>query len=443
MVVCNGEIDDAPETRARLRAAGHALHTTSDAEVIPHLYEEHGLGFVHHLRGMFALALWDARRHRLVLARDRLAIKPLCWHEDRDGLWFASEAKAIFAGSGAPARIAPLALRDTLAMGFVRTPRTMFAGVHRLPAGHLLVHEDGRARVERYWDVRFPAADASPVRRSDDDWVAGLRDKLTESVRIHMRADVPVGVLLSGGLDSSAVASLMCALADGPVRSYSVGFDDDSADEPRHRRMLYDYPGKALVPATTCARAADLAALPWSMWCAEDPASGASSVWRMRLAALASRDVKVVLTGEGSDEALGGYPWYHGQKVLGPVAHLPLGVRRALLLGPLLPRLRSGLARLLVAPAEVGLARFCAMMNARTWPDLVPLLAPELARQIAAKHDEDEELDLPADFRAWHPSDQLQYVDLKLRMADLVNATLDRETMAYSVEARPPFLDHG
>jgi asparagine synthase (glutamine-hydrolysing) len=442
VVVCNGEIYDAPETRARLRAAGHVLRTTSDVEVIPHLYEEHGLDFVHHLRGMFALALWDARRRRLVLARDRLGIKPLCWREDARGLWFASEAKAILAASGAPAKLAPLALRDALTIGFVRTPRTMFAGIERLPAGHLLVHERDRVRVERWWDVRFPDANAPEVRRRDDDWVAGLRDALTASVRLHMRADVPVGVMLSGGLDSSSVAALMRTLADADVGAYSVGFDVAHADETRGGGMLSDHPGSGLVPHTTRASVADLATLPWGLWCAEDPAAAASAPWRMRVAALAARDVKVVLTGEGSDEALGGYPWYHGQKVLGPLAHLPLPVRRALLLGPLVPRLRPGLARLLLAPPDVGLARFRAMMGSRHWSDVRPLLAPDLARAIEAAHDPDEELDLPDGFRAWHPFDQLQYVDLKLRMADLIVAQLDRETMAYSLEARVPFLDH-
>jgi asparagine synthase (glutamine-hydrolysing) len=257
-----------------------------------------------------------------------------------------------------------------------------------------------------------------------------------------MRSDVPIGVLLSGGLDSSSVAGLMCALGDGPVRSYSAGFDVDAADEPRHRRMLYDFPGFALEPHTTVARARDLDVLPWSMWCVEDPAGAGSSPWRMRLAALAARDVKVVLTGEGSDEALGGYPWYHGQKVLGPLARLPLAVRRAMLLGPVLPRLRPGLARLLVAPPDVGLARFRAMLNGRTWEESTPLLAPDLAALLGHDHAAERELDLPEGYAAWHSFDQLQYVDLKLRLADLINASLDRETMAYSVEARLPFLDH-
>jgi asparagine synthase (glutamine-hydrolysing) len=309
VVVCNGEIYDAPETRARLAAAGHVFRTRSDVEVIPHLYEEHGLGFVAHLRGMFALALWDAHRRRLVLARDRFAMKPLCWQEDARGLYFASEAKGILAATGDDARVDPSALRDVLEFGFVLTPLTMFAGIRRLPPAHLLVHEGGRTRLERFWEAPFRPRGESAPRRSDDDWIAAFRETLRESVRIHMRGDVETGVLLSGGLDSSSVASPMCGIAGRPVRSYSVGFDAGAIDEPGRRRMLYDVPGVGLEPRTVVATAASLDAMPWALWCAEDPGSAGSGPWRMRLAALAARDVKVVLTGEGSDEALGGYPW--------------------------------------------------------------------------------------------------------------------------------------
>jgi len=445
VTVCNGEIYDAPETRASLQRAGHVFRSTSDVEVVVHLYEEHGLDFVHHLRGMFALALWDARRRRLVLARDRFAMKPLCYHQSRAGLWFGSEAKAIVAACALERRLDPEALRDVLTFGFVRSPRTMFAGIRTLPAGYLLVHESGRVRLERYWDVRFPArADVAP-RRSDDDWSALLRAKLTESVRLHMRSDVPVGVLLSGGLDSSAVASVMGRLCGVPVPSYSVGFDEDSADELRSRRMLYDFPGVLLAPHTTVAGAADLALLPWAVWCTEDASSAtASALWRMRVAALAARDVKVVLTGEGSDEALGGYPWYRGQKLLGPLAPLPRALRNALLLGPLLRRVRPGLARLLLAPGEMGLARFQTILSDRSWPTSAPLLAPEL-RSLLERSDDDDATagrELPAEFAAWHAFDCLQYLDLKVRLADFVNHGLDRSSMAFSLEARLPFLDH-
>lgn len=446
VVVCNGEIYDAPETRTELERAGHVLRSKSDVAVIPHLYEEHGLGFVQHLRGMFALALWDARRRRLVLARDRLGMKPLHYREDESGLWFASETKAILAGSGLAARLDPRALRDVLTMGFVHAPRTMFADIRRLPAGSLLVHEAGRSKIERYWDVRFPL-EGDPWRfRSGDEWTEALRAKLRESVRIHMRSDVPVGAFLSGGLDSSSVTSLVCELAAGPVRSYSAGFDAASVDEPRHRRMLYEFEGSALVPRLGIAKASDLAALPWSLWAVEDPAGIGSSAWRFRVASLAANDgVKVVLTGEGADEALGGYPWYHGVKLLGPLLRLPLAMRRALLLGPVLPRLRPGLARMLLAPEDAGAERFRAVVSTFPWPRARTFLAPEMVAAIGRADAEEgvrEDLDLPAEFGAWHSFDRLQYLDLKLRLADLINLALDRETMAYSVEARLPFLDH-
>jgi asparagine synthase (glutamine-hydrolysing) len=450
LVVCNGEIYDAPETRAELVAAGHAFGSTSDAEVAVHLYEQHGLDFVRHLRGMFALALWDARRRRLVLARDRFAMKPLCYHESRGGLWFASEAKAIVAACDLERRLDPDALRDLTTLGFLPTPRTMFTGIRQLPAGHLLVHEAGRVRIERYWEIDFPARAQTARRRSDRDWIDALRDKLTESVRLHMRSDVPVGVLLSGGLDSSSVASLMCRLAGAAVPSYSVGFDEPVADELRRRRMLYEFPEVDLTPHSVVACAADLQHLPWAVWCTEDASSAiASALWRLPLAALAARDVKVVLTGEGADEVLGGYPWYHGQKLLGPLARLPRTARRALLV-PLLRRFRPGLARLLCAPDAMGVARFSAMMSPRSVSSSAALLAPDV-RALLERSEHDEgvgadasmaEVAVPEGYAGWHPIDQLHYLDLTLRLASFVNHGLDRATMAFSLEARLPFLDH-
>jgi asparagine synthase (glutamine-hydrolysing) len=242
VLVCNGEIYNAPELRARLEAAGHRFRSASDVEVIVHLYEEHGTGCVDHLRGMFGFALWDARRKRLVLGRDRLGIKPLCYHQSADGLWFASEAKAIVASDRFERALDPAALRDLLTFGFVCSPRTLFAGIVRLPAGCVLIYERGQARVERYWEVSFPGRGENPARR-EEEWADELRSKLTETVRIHLRSDVPVGMYLSGGLDSSSVASLMCSLATSPVRSYSLGFDVDRFDELRRHRLLYDFPG--------------------------------------------------------------------------------------------------------------------------------------------------------------------------------------------------------
>lgn len=382
LVVCNGEIYDAPEQRARLTRAGHRFRSRSDAEVIVHVYEEHGLGFVRRLRGMFGLALWDAKQRRLVLARDRVGMKPLCWHESEAGLWFGSEAKAILAGCDPPRDLDP------------------------------------------------------------DAWSEALRAKLDETVRLHRRSDMPIGMLLSAGLDSSAVASLLCAQSEGRrVPSYSLGFDADAFDELRHETFLHDDPGFALEPHATTARAADLALLPWAVWCSEEPNAGGTDLWRMRLAALAARDVKVVLTGEGADEALGGYRWYHGQKVATALLRLPGAVRRLLLLDPLLSRFAPGFARLLRAAPEMTFDGYRSVITARTWRDGARLLAPDLARAIDARPEPARPAP-PEGFAAWHPFDRLQYFDLTVRLVDLVNATLDRATMAWSLEARLPFLDH-
>ncbi|HUF90450.1 MAG TPA: asparagine synthase (glutamine-hydrolyzing), partial [Gemmatimonadota bacterium] len=207
VVVCNGEIYNYVELRAELERSGHRFRTRSDVETIVHLYEDLGLECVHRLRGMFAFALWDVNRGRLVLARDRLGIKPLVWARTGEGLAFASEFKALLAGGLVEPALDPAAVEDLFAWGWVLVPRTMCAGVQRLPAGHLLVHEAGREELHRWWTPPF-VPEAERPRLSEEEWAEGLLERLEDAVRIHLRADVPVGAWLSGGIDSSGVAAL-------------------------------------------------------------------------------------------------------------------------------------------------------------------------------------------------------------------------------------------
>jgi asparagine synthase (glutamine-hydrolysing) len=208
-IICNGEIYNAPELREELEERGHRFRSRSDVEVIVHLYEEDGPACVEHLRGMFAFALWDADRRQLMLARDRFGIKPLCYAATPDGLWFGSEMKAIFAGGGVRAAVDPLAVRDMFVIGYAVTPRTLAAGVSRVPPAHYLLYRDGRQALHRYWQMSFPPAAGYDRRTTPQQWAEAVRDKLRECVRMHLRSDVPVGAWLSAGLDSSAVVSLI------------------------------------------------------------------------------------------------------------------------------------------------------------------------------------------------------------------------------------------
>lgn len=440
VVICNGEIYDAPERRTELVSRGHAFAGGSDVEVLVHLYEDHGLDAVHRLRGMFAFALWDARRRRLVLGRDRLGIKPLVVAPVDGGLAFASEIKSILASGLVEPALEPRALGDVFTYGFVRTPRTFVRGVRRVPAGELLVWEAGRPTARRYWSVDFPDPGEVPDR-SRSEWAGALGAKLDETVRRHLRSDVPVGAWLSGGLDSSAVVALM-ERAAGPVDAWSIAFDDPRLDEVGRGRTLAEFPGHAIRARTVTCGPGDLARLPEALWHMEDPSVNGIEIPRTTVAEASAREVKVVLSGEGADEVLGGYPWYALDRILRPASRLPRALRERLA-----ARGRRGVWRwvapLVDAPREVGPERFAALAGPRNRR----LAADLLADPAAALPDGGEEDAIPPGvdperYAGWPAFRRLQAWDLAVRLPDLVLTKLDHSSMAYGLEARVPFLDH-
>ena len=240
-VVCNGEIYNFKELRKELLAAGHRFKTHSDVEVIVHLYEDHGVQCVEHLRGMFGFALWDARRRRLMLARDRLGIKPLLYSLGTNGLFFGSEYKSILVSGRIERQIDVLAMKDLFTMGFVLAPKTLFIGICRLLPGHYLLYQDGALSIHKYWDLRFPASGEVQSRRSAQEWAEALRVKLEESVRIHLRSDVAVGAWLSAGVDSSSVVSLMSSLTHRPIQTFTLAFENPRFDEVNRQKILKDF----------------------------------------------------------------------------------------------------------------------------------------------------------------------------------------------------------
>jgi asparagine synthase (glutamine-hydrolysing) len=440
-LVCNGEIYNFVELRQELRARGHRFRSASDVEVIVHLYEDHGVECLQRLRGMFGFALWDSRRRRLMLARDRLGIKPLHYALLPDGCYFGSELKSILAADRIDRQLDPAALRDLFTLGFPTAPKTLFTSIRRLLPGQYLLYQDGRASLHRYWDLTFPDRSEAAPTNSVASWAETLLDKLRESVRIHLRSDVPLGSWLSPGLDSSAVVSLMRHLGHSPVETYTLGFEDCSADELREHPTLDRYPGYALPNVQAVSTAADFALLPRAIWHSED-AYGGPTLARMLVARPTLGRLKVVLTGEGSDELLGGYTWFRLDQRLRLVTNLPLGLRRFLAsLGPLRRRWPQA-PRVLLAPRQVGLERYHRFIGSSD-PELHQQVAsPELQHTLATADDTDGDWCYPADFARWHPFHQLQYLELKVRLHDMVVHTLDRGSMAYSIEARVPFLDH-
>lgn len=438
VAICNGEIYNYLELRQQLQARGHHFKTRSDAEVLVHLWEDLGEAMVGQLRGMFALALWDRRQQQLFLARDRLGIKPLHYAFCQGGLIVGSELKTVLASGLIRPQLDSLALTRMFRSGLLPAPDTLLQGVYRLPAGHTLCYQGGRARVSRYWRPPFPHR-GGYLRRSFQDWAEELRYRLQDAVAVHLRSDVPLGAWLSPGIDSSSIAGLMARQCSHSVSSFSMGFEDPTCDELGAGRLLDEFPEYRLQGHRLLCRTRDLEGLVQGVWHREIPTSAGMELIHLQLAQQASLQVKGVLTGEGSDEILSGYPWYRAQKVLGPLGALPGWLRQGLGAALVAHGRWPGAGRILQAPAEMGWERFLALIGRPHWQPLQRLFSPAYRQTL------DEPLaplDLPEDWPELHPQARLSYLDLTLRLPEVILRTLDLCTMAHSLEARVPFLDH-
>lgn len=440
-VVCNGEIYNYPELRRKLLATGHRFRTGSDVEVIVHLYEQHGAECLEHLRGMFAAAIWDRRKGSLLLARDRLGIKPLYYAMGTDALLFGSEQKSLLATGMIERRPDPLALHDLFTYGFITGARTLFTSIRQLLPGHYMIYKNGNTTIRKYWDVRFPA---EPLANSMSvaEWGEALLEKLKETVRIHMRSDVAVGAWLSSGLDSSGIVSLMSRFTDHQVQTFSLGFENPDFDEIGKQPTLDTFPGYRVTNQRALMRSRDFEQLPKALWHSEDITTSGLEIPRMILSELTSRSVKVVMTGEGADEVFGGYGWFHADKLLRPLAVLPLFLRRLMLLGDLLPRLKPIASRVHLAPGLMGPERYRYMVGPPHPEVLDQLFSGDVKGSLGDPGDAEDWVAPPADFPKWHPFTQLQYYEMKVRLPGFIIHHLDRISMAHSLEARVPFLDH-
>ncbi|HET7591355.1 MAG TPA: asparagine synthase (glutamine-hydrolyzing) [Solirubrobacterales bacterium] len=432
-VVQNGEIYNHRELRAVLERQGHRFRTASDTEVHLHLYEEHGPHYVRELRGMFAVALWDSKRRRLVLGRDPFGIKPLYYSTEGGTLAFASELKALPRGE-----VDLDALEAFLAFNSIPAPLSIWKGTRKLPAGHVLVWEgEGEPRVER---VARPApVQAADVRTEDESELAEeLRARLRDSVRAHLLADVPVGVLLSGGVDSGALAALAALESGKPVQTFSIGFDEGSFDELADARkvaMRYETDHHELVVRPD---AAEL--LPKLAEAFDEPFADSSALPTFLVSELAARDVKVALSGEGSDELFGGYYTYVADLLARRVGRL------ASLARPLAEALPSRTDRVGFDYKAKRFARAAALPPLERhhgWKEIFsPRARAELAGEGAAGWDP---LDLYREryeeTPAAEPLARMQDLDLGIYLADDLLVKTDRLSMAHSLELRVPFLD--
>ena len=434
VVVQNGEIYNHAELRAELEAAGHRFRTPhSDTEVLVHLYEQHGPRFAERLRGMFAVAVWDSERRRLVLARDRFGIKPL-YYRDGPDFAFASELKALRALPDLSREVDLDALEAFLAFNAIHGPRTIYREVRKLPPGHVLVREEGAARIERYADER-PA-----LEHRDEPWEAladELRERLRDSVRAHLVSDVPVGVLLSGGVDSSALAAL--AAEHGRVSTFSIGFAEKSFSEVELARTIARRYGTDHHELVVEPDAAEL--LPTIAAAFDEPFADSSALPTYLVSQLAAQHVKVALSGEGGDELFGGYETY----VADTLAMRTGGAAR--LLSPLAEALPSGSGRV---PLDYKLKRFTRAAHLpplerhHGWKEIFsPDARAELLRP--GRRGTEDPLDV---YRArWAETEgadtlaRLQDVDRAIYLVDDLLVKTDRMSMAHSLELRVPFLD--
>lgn len=451
-VVFNGEIFNYLELRDELVAQGHVFRTRSDTEVLVHAYEQHGLDFLSRLNGQFAIALWDARARRLVLARDRVGILPLYYARAGERLLFGSEVKALFAHPSVERRIDPKGLGQILTYWAALPPSTMFAGVSQLPPGHVLVAERGRIDVRRWWDWSFPPSEAPSPTTTFDERAARLRALLEDAVRLRLRADVPVAAYLSGGLDSSILALLIDRTTDTPLRTFSLVFEDAEFDESRYQRLLASKLS-AQHSEIRCTKADIAAAFRRTVWHGESTILRTAPTPLLLLSGLVrEHGFKVVLTGEGADEAFAGYDLFREAAVRRFWAREPHSKRRLRLLERLYPYLEASPVRApayaqeffgqgmehLAAPYFGHVPRFNT--TRRTWRFLSGDVRAELERwdPLATLAQA-----LPPEIGAWDPLCRDQYIEAHTLLSGyLLSSQGDRVTMANSVEARFPYLDH-
>ncbi len=439
--VFNGEIYNFRALRAELAQRGHRFATDGDTETIVHLYEEHGPRFVNRLRGMFALAVWDSRRQRLVLSRDRMGVKPLYVSEGSFGLAFASEVKSLIAGGLIQPELDPVAAELFMAHGFVPGPRTLFAGVRKVDPATYLVWEGGRlVEEEQYWTPwdAAPPRQAGASWRDDQDQLLGL---LREAVTTRMVSDVPLGVMLSGGLDSSLITALMAEHSSRPVKTFSIGFAEDAgANELDDARRVAERLGTDHHELTTSA-VDHPELLDDALWHMEEPVADLSGLGFMLLSKLARESVTVALSGQGADELLGGYrkhQFAHGAAALARMPHpLRALVSSAARLGPAGSTFARGLTALATDDPVTRLLAMSRIVQSHerheTFADW--FLSSEAEREIR----DSVERQLPLQHMS--PLGETLHLDTRLALVDNMLLYFDKMSMATSLEVRVPFMD--
>ncbi len=440
-IVFNGEIYNFQELQTELEKRGHRFRTHSDTEAIVHAYEEYGRDCVEHLRGMFAFAIWNEKTRELFIARDRVGKKPLYYTTTSTGtLIFGSELKSLGEFPGFAREINLEALDAYLTFGYVPDPLTIFQGVHKLAPGHCLSFKDGEVSLRQYWD--FPYAEPQPEPASSElDCIEELRALLDESVRTRLIADVPLGAFLSGGIDSSAVVGLMAQHMNQPVKTFSIGFHEDSYNELKYARIAARKFGtdhhEFIVTPEVCDIVEEL------VWHFDEPFADSSAIPTYMVSKLAREHVKVVLSGDGGDELFAGYTRYATHRRRRGFTHLPRLVREKVMqpLGASLPHGawgRNYIHKVALPPID----RYIEDVSIFTRLNKPLLYTDALRRQLGNSEPGKQFRDYAAGSRVDGSLDPLLYLDSKTYLPGDILTKVDRMTMAVGLEARVPLLDH-
>lgn len=446
-IVFNGEIFNHPELRPDLEARGHRFSTHSDTEVLLHAYEEYGPGCLSRLNGQFVFAIWDARDRSLFIARDRLGVRPLFYTVANNSLIFGSEIKVILSHPGVKAEIDPVALGEVFTFWSTLSPRTIFQGIVDLPPGHFMRVRDGRIVIEKYWELSFPAAETMSSR-TKQEYQDELRDLLIDATRIRLRADVPVGAYLSGGLDSSTITAIIRNYTGNLLDTFSIVFDDPDFDESPQQQTMAEFLGTRhhVVHATH----ADIGRVfPEVVWHTEVPLLRTSPAPMFLLSKLVrDHQFKVVLTGEGADEFLGGYDLFKEDKVRRFWARNPDSKLRPALLKRIYPwisGLSSGNETYLAAIFGKGLTDteapdYSHSIRWRTTSRAQRFFSQDTRQAILTSAKTSP--CYPEDFPSWDPLHRAEYLEISVFLSQyLLSSQSDRVAMAHSVEGRFPFLD--
>jgi asparagine synthase (glutamine-hydrolysing) len=446
-IVFNGEIYNHPELMRELQERGHRFSTACDTETVLHAYEEYGADCLSRFNGQFAIAIWNSRDRELFLARDRLGVRPLFYTVADGALVFGSEIKAILAGPGVIATPDPVALDEIFTFWSTLSPRTFFQGIVELPPGHHMVAGDGKMAIQRYWALTFPE-DAGPPVRPEREYVEELRDLLIDATRIRLRADVPVGAYLSGGLDSSTITAIIRSFTANPLETFSIAFTDPDFDESSYQDTMAEALGTEhhVVRATH----SDIGRVfPEVIWHTETPVMRTSPAPMFLLSDLVrAHDFKVVLTGEGADEFLAGYDIFREAKIRRFWARQPDSKLRPALFERIYPWI-SGSARsdyvrsfFGMGLLETGSRDYSHSLRWRTTARAKRFLSEDVREALRGCECPTTPA-YPDEFDRWDPLSQAQFLEIDIFLSQyLLSSQGDRMAMGHSVEGRFPFLDH-